>query len=61
MLKVKQTGRCYNQIMGNIKERMFEVTLILVGLVGLLILFTLLFAGPGFIFNQILKYLNIGG
>ena len=47
--------------MEKIKEKMFEIALILVGLVGLIILFTLLFAGPRFIFNQILKYLGIGG
>lgn len=41
------------------KERMLEITMVIVGLVGLLILFTLLFRGPSFIFYSILKYLNI--
>jgi len=33
---------------------MFEILLMVVGLVGLLILFTVLFAGPGFILKNIL-------
>lgn len=41
------------------KERLFELTLVIVGLVGLLILFTLLFAGPRFIINQILNFFNL--
>jgi len=47
--------------MEKIKEKMFEIALILVGLVGLIILFTLLFAGPRVILNWILKYFSIGG
>lgn len=42
------------------KERLFEVALIVVGLVGLLILFTVLFTGPKYIFNHILGYFNLG-
>lgn len=38
---------------------MFEIVLFLVGLAGLLILFTLLYAGPRFIFNKVLDILNI--
>lgn len=38
------------------KEKLFEVAILVVGLVGLLILFTLLFAGPGFIFNKITSF-----
>lgn len=41
------------------KERFFEAGMVIVGLVGLLILFTLLFRGPGFIFRSILSYFNI--
>lgn len=41
------------------KERLFEVAMVMVGLVGLLILFTLLFRGPAFIFSLILNYFNI--
>ena len=42
------------------RERMFEIALFLVGLTGLLILFTLLYAGPRFIFNKLLEYLRAG-
>gem|GEM_PF-2877103 len=38
------------------RERMFEIALILVGLIGLLILFTLLYAGPRFILRNILDF-----
>lgn len=41
------------------KERLFEATMVIVGLVGLLILFTILFRGPAFIFSFILSYFNI--
>lgn len=41
------------------KERLFEAGMVIVGLVGLLILFTLLFRGPGFILRLILDYFNI--
>jgi hypothetical protein len=37
------------------RERMFELAIIVVGIVGLLALFTLLFAGPRFVLNQILS------
>ena len=45
--------KCYNKRM---RERMFEITLLLVGLIGLLILFTLLYAGPKFVLRGILNY-----
>lgn len=38
------------------KERLFEITLLVVGLVGLLILFTLLYAGPKFILRLIASH-----
>lgn len=41
------------------KERMLEAAMVVVGLVGLLVLFTVLFKGPSFIFYSILSYLNI--
>lgn len=41
------------------KEHLFELLMIAVGLIGLLILFTVIFAGPRIIFNNILEYLNI--
>lgn len=41
------------------KERLFELALVIVGFVGLLILFTLLFNGPSFVIRYILDYLNI--
>jgi hypothetical protein len=36
------------------KERLFELALIAVGLIGLLILFTVIFAGPRIIINYVL-------
>ena len=41
------------------KERLFEIGMVTIGLVGLLILFTILFRGPGFILGLILNYFNI--
>lgn len=41
------------------KERLFEVALIVVGLVGLFILFTVIFAGPRIIFNRLLGAIGI--
>ena len=37
-------------------DRGFEILLAVVALVGLLILFTLLFAGPGYIYHTVLEY-----
>jgi len=48
-----------NNTSNGIKERLFELSIIIVGLVGLLILFTLLFAGPRFIFRNTMEYFNI--
>ena len=39
-------------IINSVKDRLFEITLFVVGLTGLLILFTLLYAGP----RAIVKY-----
>ena len=47
------------KISNGMRERMFEITLFLVGLIGLLILFTFLYAGPRFIFNKIVDYFNL--
>ncbi len=41
------------------KEHLFELLMIAVGLIGLLILFTVVFKGPRLIFNIILGYFNI--
>lgn len=41
------------------KERLFELALVTVGLVGLLILFTVVFAGPRIIFNRALDFFNL--
>lgn len=41
------------------KDRAFEVTLFVVGLVGLFILFTLMYIGPRFLINKILE--SFGG
>lgn len=41
------------------KEKLVESAMVIVGLVGLLILFTVLFKGPGFILGHILSYFNI--
>lgn len=38
------------------KERMFEIILLVVGLVGLLLLFTALYAGPKFIVRLLSNY-----
>lgn len=43
----------------NTKERLFELLMIVVGLVGLLILFTVLFAGPRFILNRALEVFGL--
>jgi len=40
------------------KERGFEILLLVVGLIGLFVFFTLLYAGPKFIFNHILTLLK---
>jgi len=47
------------KISNEMKEKMFEVALFLVGLIGLLILFTVLYQGPRFIFNRVLEYFGI--
>jgi hypothetical protein len=39
-------------------DRLFEFALMTVGFIGLLILFTLLFAGPGYIFRNILELIQ---
>jgi len=39
-------------------ERLFEILMIVFGLVGLLILFTVLFAGPGYILKNVLGILQ---
>jgi len=52
---MKQNSKISNET----GERLFELAIFLVGLVGLLVLFTLLFAGPRFIFNKTLEFLNI--
>jgi len=41
------------------KERLFEIALIVVGLVGLLLLFTVIFAGPRIIFNRLLGVIGV--
>ncbi len=41
------------------RERLFEIALFLTGLIGLLILFTVLYQGPRFIFNRILEYFGV--
>ena len=41
------------------KERLFEFAMVLVGLIGLLILFTILFNGPSFIIRHTLDFFNI--
>ncbi len=47
------------KISEEMREKMFEVALFLVGLIGLLILFTVLYQGPRFIFNKVLEYFGI--
>jgi len=47
-----------NKISNGMRERLFEIALVAVGLIGLLILFTVLFAGPRFIYNRVLEYFN---
>jgi hypothetical protein len=44
------------KISEGMKEKLFEIALFLVGLIGLLILFTVLYQGPRFILNRILEY-----
>ena len=39
----------------NKRDRKFEFALFAVGMIGLLILFTVLFAGPGYILRNILE------
>ncbi len=47
------------KISTEMREKMFEVALFLVGLIGLLILFTVLYQGPRFIFNRVLGYFGV--
>lgn len=59
MLSKKHIFKSMSKLDEKTKERLFEAGMVVVGLVGLLILFTLLFKGPGFIFGLILNYFNI--
>jgi hypothetical protein len=40
------------------KERYFEILMLITSIVGLLIFFTLLYAGPKFIFNHLVSFLK---
>jgi hypothetical protein len=40
------------------KDRYFEILMLITSIVGLLIFFTLLYAGPKFVYNQILGFLK---
>lgn len=42
----------------NTKERLFEVLMLVTGFIGLLILFTVLFAGPRFIINRLIEFFS---
>ncbi|KKR77078.1 MAG: hypothetical protein UU21_C0001G0132 [Candidatus Levybacteria bacterium GW2011_GWA2_40_8] len=42
------------------KERGFEILLMTVSAVGIIILFTILFGGPSFIFRKILEFVGPG-
>ena len=45
-----------NKISNGMRDRLFEITLFTVGIVGLFVLFTLMFAGPRFIYQKIIEY-----